>query len=398
MRLLGLSEHFLPRVGGTVNYVHETCTALAALGHEVNLLVPNQQKDQVDLSALPYEVTFIDADYPDSGDPSRVSRYAFCTAANAVVQAAAERGNTDFVHVFFGLFLMETLETAKLKAAGIPCGATVHNLPPMECSTSWEGDAILRRLKDKLRVSAVAWKNQSRLKRHAYDLYVTPSDQVSEALARVRPGDNIQTLPHGVFSDLLDRMSPPSSRRPAPGTPVQLLTMGGWVPHKRQHLIPEVAHLLQTAGLDFRWRVAGPAARISGYKDAIDSDLAARGLQDIVITSGSVPFSELPNLYDAANLYIQPSTEEGFCMTALDAAAAGLPVIGSPAGALPDITTISNGRLVDSDPSALADAIIDFVTRDLWAQSTQDQINTVRQHYSWSGTASDLMAHMHRLV
>lgn len=390
MRVLCLSEHFQPRIGGTVRYVYQTCSALQAHGLEVTLLVPGPRPNTSDLNEFPFRVCWIDAGYPERGDPPRARRYEFCQAVNREVQEIAKAGGADVVHVLFGLFLLEELDTAGLAHAGVPSVATVHNLPPMECARSFEGDAWVKRAIDGLRLRIVAWKNDTRLRRRSYSTYVAPSPQVGAQLSKVLSGAAVEVIGHGVTDDLVTRMHPPLSRRPERGAPVQLLTLGGWAPHKRQHLIPEIAHRLHAAGLDFRWTVAGPAGRVVGYKDAVDQALASRGLVELVRTHDAVPLDDLAALYDAAHLYVQPSTEEGFCITALDAAAAGLPVIGSPAGALPKICEASGGRLVPSQARAIAEAIDDFVENNCWVDDATTIAETVREGFTWQHAAGEL--------
>ncbi|MEO1787971.1 MAG: glycosyltransferase family 4 protein [Pseudomonadota bacterium] len=392
MKLTAISEHFLPRVGGTTHYVCETCRALSESGVDVHLLVPGPQPKGVDVSDLPYAVSWIDAGYPETGDPSRQSRYEFCERVNERVLSRTKAGEVDVVHVLFGLFVMEVLDTNAVRAAGANTVATVHNLPPLECGRTWSGDPLSAQARDALRLRAVAWKNNARLRRHRYDTYITPSEQVAAALKHVLSEANINPVAHGISEDLVSRMAPPLSRRPAGGEPVRLLTLGGWMPHKRQHIIPDIASRLVDAGIDFQWRVAGPAGRLAGYKDSVDAILEAQGLTGKVSTSGAVPFPDLPALYDAAHLYVQPSTEEGFCITALDAAAGGLPVIASPAGALPDICTASGGTLVPSDPDAIAGAIIAHVERDDDNDDPRSVADRTKSRFSWEKSALAVLA------
>jgi glycosyltransferase involved in cell wall biosynthesis len=169
------------------------------------------------------------------------------------------------------------------------------------------------------------------------------------------------------------------------------LTLGGWVPHKRQHLIPEVAARLKESGVSFHWQVAGPAGRISGYKAAVDAELVARGLTKHVTAHEAVPIDQLAKLYDTAHLYVQPSTEEGFCITALDAAAAGIPVIASPAGALPKIAEASGGRLVASEAMAIAAAVLEFHAAAAWPDDSREVAQKVIEEFSWTEAARQLV-------
>lgn len=379
MKLLAISEHYFPRVGGTVNYVHETLSALAALGVDVELMVPGPMPKG--MSPQPYRVRWIDAGYPAHGDPTRDQRYDFCRKVNVLaLQAATGPARPDLLHVLFGLFVMETLDTTRLRLAGLPCIATVHNVPPMECRLVPDTAPLLAQLRETMRLWGVTLKNATRLKKHAYDLYVVPSEQVRGMLDPLTKGP-VAVIGHGHTSDLQALMQPPTKRRPDDGK-VRLLTAGGYAPHKRQHIIPQVASRLRAAGLEFEWDIVGPTSRLSGYYEMVCEVIAHDGLTDVVKAHGPVPFVELAKLYDVAHLYVQPSIEEGFCITALDAAAAGLPVIASPAGALARIADISGGKLVDSAPEPLAQAILDFVLQDCWA-AAKARPKAVSNEFSW---------------
>lgn len=397
MKLLAISEHYYPRVGGTVNYVHETLCALTALGVEAELLVPGPAPQgwlPTGMAEPPYTVTWIDAGYPAKGDPSREQRYSFCQQVNDLAAArVAGPDRPDVLHVLFGLFVMEVLETEKLRAAGLPCLSTVHNVPPMECRQTAHNAPLLARLKEELRLKAVGMKNRTRLRKNRYDLHIVPSEQVKGFLEPVVK-DPITAIGHGLTSDLQALMMPPATRRP--DGPIRLLTVGGYAPHKRQHILPETATRLRDAGVDFVWEIAGPSGRVRGYFDDICADIAARGLQNQVIAHASVPFRDLGTLYDRAHIYVQPSIEEGFCLTALDAAAVGLPVVGCRAGALPEIIAASGGALVQSAPKPLAEAITDFVQGNRW-QDPAAQAAHVKSLFSWTRAAADLKSHYDRL-
>lgn len=397
MKLLAISEHYFPRVGGTVNYVHETLCALAALGVETELLVPGPAPEKwkpQGMTELPYAVSWIDANFPTKGDPNRNQRYDFCRQVNSYALKRTEHSNRpDVLHVLFGLFAMEVLNTEHLRAAGLPCLATVHNVPPMECRQTAHNAPLPARMKEELRLKAVAIKNRNRLRRNHYDQLVVPSKQVKRFLTRVTK-DPVVVVGHGLTSELQAHMARPDTRRP--NGRVRLLTVGGYAPHKRQHIIPRAAQILSDAGLDFVWEVVGPSGRVRGYFNDIRTDIETRGLTDKVHLKSSVPFGELGPLYDRANIYVQPSIEEGFCLTALDAAAAGLPVIGCPAGALPAIIEASGGILVESAPRPLAEAISTFVHDNLW-QEASSQAKHVKASFSWEKAAIELKSHYDRL-
>jgi len=400
MKLLAISEHYFPRLGGTVNYLHETLSALTRQGVEVELWVPGPEPFgwQPEGNPPPYSVVWLDAGYPPLGDPSRAARYRFCAMVNEAAQARALGPNSpDILHLVFGLFVMEVLDTDALRRTGLHSVVTVHNVTPQECRMVTQVAPLPVRIKEEARLQVVGWKNRARLRAHRYDAVIVPSAQVRDLLAPVLKRQKIDVIGHGPTGDLLAYMALPASRRPDPGAPLRLLTVGGYAPHKRQHLIPDVANRLHKQGIDVEWDVVGPEGRIAGYHDSVRKAAQQAGLGDRLRIHGAVPFTDLAQLYDAAHLYVQPSVEEGFCITALDAAAAGLPVIASPAGALARIAEVSGGTLVDSEPGMLAQAVADFVLENRWADVTA-QAQAVRNAFSWDAAARALMERYASLI
>lgn len=398
MKLLAISEHYYPRVGGTVNYVHETLCALAARGVETELLVPGPAPEQwlpAGMNTPPYSVRWIDADYPPIGDPSREQRYDFCNKVGIYIDKSLEGDNPpDILHILFGLFAMEMINTDELRNKGLPCIATVHNIPPLECRQVLPNAPLANRIKEAVRISAVTLKNRIRLKKYDYNLYIVPSQQVYDLLSSVVRG-NVEVIGHGETTDLQALMSPPSSR--CPNGLVRLLTVGGYAPHKRQHIIPKTASLLRAANIDFAWDVVGPSGRVKNYFMNIEREIIELELQDYITLHKSVPFPNLGKLYDKANIYVQPSIEEGFCLTALDAAIAGLPVIGTSAGALPDITELSGGFLVESEPESIFEAIRTCLNSESWKDVSLQAVN-IRDNFSWPGAADILLQKYNELL
>lgn len=108
---------------------------------------------------------------------------------------------------------------------------------------------------------------------------------------------------------------------------------------------PELIHVVAGDG-DDRPRLEARAAALAGGAGAV------RFL-------GFVSDEDLPDLYRLADLFVMPSSEEGFGIVFLEAAACGLRVLGGAGGgsgdAVPDARV---GELVDpADPGGLVDAV-----------------------------------------
>jgi len=85
-----------------------------------------------------------------------------------------------------------------------------------------------------------------------------------------------------------------------------------------------------------------------------------------VTFAGLVAHSDLPECYANADIYINPSYYESFGMSIIEAMAAGLPVVATRVGAVPDLISDGrNGLLVDAaDPSAIADTVSKLFNSD----------------------------------
>jgi phosphatidylinositol alpha-1,6-mannosyltransferase len=139
-----------------------------------------------------------------------------------------------------------------------------------------------------------------------------------------------------------------------------LLTVARLVPHKGMDVALEVLARLAPAHPGLRYAVAGEGPD----RPRLEALAARLGVADRVRFLGAVPEDLLPPLYAAADLYVGLSREEGrevegFGISFVEAAAAGLPVVAGRAGGVPDaVREGETGLLVDPrDAAAAADAI-----------------------------------------
>jgi glycosyltransferase involved in cell wall biosynthesis len=90
-----------------------------------------------------------------------------------------------------------------------------------------------------------------------------------------------------------------------------------------------------------------------------------------VTFAGLVPHTDVPEYYANADIYINPSFYESFGMSIIEAMAAGLPVVATRVGAVPDLISHGqNGLLVDAASSAaIADAVSSLFANPSLARS-----------------------------
>jgi glycosyltransferase involved in cell wall biosynthesis len=169
-----------------------------------------------------------------------------------------------------------------------------------------------------------------------------------------------------------------------PAGPVRVVRPGVHVPPRRRDtgsskgvrpvLLLCVASLTRRKGQDvllralarlrrFRWRLllvgAARDAAFAGGLRRLAQDL---GIEGRIVFAGAVGASRLAQLYRAADLFVLASHHEGYGIAVAEAAAHGLPVVASNAGAIPEAIVGARHRLVPpADVAALADALCTFL-------------------------------------
>lgn len=118
-----------------------------------------------------------------------------------------------------------------------------------------------------------------------------------------------------------------------------------------------------------------------------------RNLTNNVRLLGFVEQTELVKLYQAADVFILPSEDlEGFGIVTLEALASGLPVIGTPAGATPDILKPLNPDLltVDVTPEAIAEKIVFFLENKERLSTPDRYRDYVKKKYNWDHSVKQI--------
>jgi glycosyltransferase involved in cell wall biosynthesis len=106
---------------------------------------------------------------------------------------------------------------------------------------------------------------------------------------------------------------------------------------------------------------------------------------------GYVPDAERQALYRDASMLVLPSLDEGFGMTALEAMAAGTPVVASNRGALPEVVGAAGTLLDPSDETGFADAMDTLLINPARrAADIQAGVSRARQ-FSWTRSAAGLL-------
>lgn len=113
-----------------------------------------------------------------------------------------------------------------------------------------------------------------------------------------------------------------------------LLMVGVWMSHKNIPRTLQAFQKVRRKHPDLKLVITGKHQ--AGYVDVL-ALVADMGLRDAAILPGFVPDKLLPALYQQAQALLFASLYEGFGLPALEAAAAGTPVVASNISSLPEI-------------------------------------------------------------
>jgi len=140
---------------------------------------------------------------------------------------------------------------------------------------------------------------------------------------------------------------------------------------------------------DLRLVIAGA----SGWgRHELDAVVAELGVADRIQVLGYVGETAKADLLRGAEVVAYPSLYEGFGLPILEAMQAGVPVVSTTAGAIPEVAGRAAILVEPRDPSALAGALLSVLEDDgLRAQLAEAGRRRVGG-FSWETTVEDLVA------
>jgi glycosyltransferase involved in cell wall biosynthesis len=319
-----------PAAGGIARHVATLTAGLVDRGIEIVLFAPS--------------------DFDDSGVPAAVRRQPLPirSRTNPLADWMAVRRLRQELAAGFDLVHAHGLRAALIgvhasAGAGVPAIFTAHNMPPV------------RRLVDRLAVRSIARRTAA---------IVAISRAVAAGIEANNPGGApVVVVPNGIdlarFSDLPDRASARQELDLPADAPV-IAAIGRLSPEKGFHVLirslPEVVKQSPEAHLV----IAGDGPLRAALSAAIESSLPEPERRRVRLIGR---LADVRPLLAAADLFAAPSLSEGQGIAAIEAMAAGLAVVASDVGGLPEVVENGvTGRLVTSDVDhILAEALCELI-------------------------------------
>jgi glycogen(starch) synthase len=198
------------------------------------------------------------------------------------------------------------------------------------------------------------------------------------------PAGKVHVVPNGV--DPASWAPPPSTPRRGPDQP--LIVSWGRVQYEKGfqtliHALPEV-------------RLAAPAVRavVAGrgsYLPELHATARSVGVDDICDFPGFVPDGDLRSLLHQATVAVVPSFYEPFGIVALEAMAAGAPVVAAASGGLVEVIDGTGaGQLYPPGDAGALSGVLRGLLADPGALDAQRArgLELLAEHYTWDVVAA----------
>jgi len=215
------------------------------------------------------------------------------------------------------------------------------------------------------------------------------------------PADRIRYIPNGVdIKRFRGRNTDRNAVRRAFGLPVDkplVLTVGSNRPAKGHRFIPPALAALRREERDIAWVILGgeqgEMCELARQERVADDLHILPALLGDAGCSMAFPSDQVIDLYKAADVFALPSLSEGFGLVAIEAMAAGLPVVASAVGGLEQ--TISDGENGLLCPAAAPERMAAVIGRVLDESDLRQRLTAGAQKtvelYDWDKIAVDYL-------
>jgi 1,2-diacylglycerol 3-alpha-glucosyltransferase len=366
MRIVIVTEQYLPMVGGVASVTNSLAHDLAAAGQQVWVVAPSEGHYNQYTREGPVHVSrFASFEWP-TYDGQRI-----VFPPVAPLRRLLRGVRPDVVHIHSPVVL-GNLAQLLAGTLHIPVIATNHYMP-INMSPSLSTDPLLGKSFDALAYSyLVSFYNRC-------DFVTAPTETAVTLLKHHGLRVASRAISNGIDLRTFFPASRDESLRRRFGLPADrplILYLGRLSDEKRVHVLLDAMSQLQPAA-HLAVGGTGPAA----------ADLEARadalGIRSRVTFLGRVADEDLASTYRLADVFVMPSVAELQSLATLEAMAVGLPAVVADAGALPELVRdgVNGFYFAPDDSRDLSEQLARLVTDvDIRARMGAESLCLVARH------------------
>ena len=323
MKILHVTDCYLPRLGGIEMHVSDLAARQQAAGHEVWVLTTTPAgPEQTQTTKVPV---------------IRLTSGTLALGSGKAIRQLVQDQDFDVMHAHLSVGSPLAWSALRVVATGGRV-ATMHSVIP----------AAPTLVRSAMALSGISWES----------VIVTA---VSEAAARplrlAVKGSSVSVLPNGIDPRMWTA-KPAADEVPELPDPVfRVVSVGRFTRRKRLRALIKMLALLRDrlpAGLELRAVLIGDGPQF----EAVRRDIGRYGLNECIELVGVRSRDEIRGLLSSSDVYLAPARLESFGIAALEARCAGLPVIAMDCSGVGEfITDGSEGFLVPDDAEMVAAAL-----------------------------------------
>ena len=316
--------YFPPEVGGLESHVFYLCRALAAKGHQVEIVtsrsLPGLAEHEVMDGVQVWRTWF----------PARNPAGWALHALGSIPRFLARARDADILHAQDIASVPPAL--AARARTGAPVVTTVHT------------SHFLKRAEQPL------WKPVLGAFVRRSDYALAASVEIAQVAEGLAPGTHVEALTNGVETSLFRPVEPtlPPTERWRLIVPRRLFPKNGV-----EYLVRAMPYIVERADAEAVLIGDGPE------RDKLEALAASLGVAERVSFLGKRRNDEMAGLLSSGDLAVFPSLMEATSVAALESMACELPVAASRVGGLPEIVDDQVGGLFEpADPRSLAERVV----------------------------------------